>query len=449
MNVDGWLSEPLFFDLGVKQGCGLSPILFALYVDDLVRSLHDSETGVLLSDEILSVLTFADDILCLSLTQPGMERQLGIVSDWCETNGMRMSVDKSSISTTDVSSNWKVVIGEEELGIDEKSSFVYLGVEFKVKARDFLEEQHKRMQKKANKYVYAILNTTKDSQDQSLVARSLWEYVAIPAIMYGAEACVIPGKVWKELETCQKRVASFVTGLQLEGGNVALWLESGLMPMKVRYHINVSRYFNKLMSVESGLLAKALTEHYDGNWSSSYRNQIKSIVEQYDLHYLSSKATLARISDSAWGSLLEEMYRLKSLKHLSLRNEKWELPEHVKDSKESKVLSKFRTGNAGLGNRVPLPGKQAPMKVCPLCQSLGKILPLNEMHVTLECIHLQTAREVGGIERYRKMFKGKDSSTLMWNYLGGDNCDSMCLLYRGRVLSTLLDQYLQKVHSLN
>ena len=143
------------------------------------------------------------------------------------------------------------------MSINEKDSFVYLGIEFKVKGRDFLEAQYQRSLKKAEKYVFAILNTTKDSQDQSLVTRSLWKFVAIPAVMYGMEACVLSGKVLNDLEKLQKRIASFVTGLPIEGGNTALWLESGIMPMKARYHIMFHRYFNRLMSLESGLIIEA------------------------------------------------------------------------------------------------------------------------------------------------------------------------------------------------
>ena len=46
VNVNGFLTTPLFFDLGVKQGCGLSPILFSFYIDSLIRILHKNELGL-------------------------------------------------------------------------------------------------------------------------------------------------------------------------------------------------------------------------------------------------------------------------------------------------------------------------------------------------------------------------------------------------------------------
>jgi len=47
---------------GVKQGCILSPTLFALFVDDLVQALNDEEKGVVFGDNMLTALLYADDI---------------------------------------------------------------------------------------------------------------------------------------------------------------------------------------------------------------------------------------------------------------------------------------------------------------------------------------------------------------------------------------------------
>ena len=69
ININGVLSEPMFFSLGVKQGCSLSPILFALYVDDLVKQLQAGGMGLKIGSETLSPMAFADDILCLSITK--------------------------------------------------------------------------------------------------------------------------------------------------------------------------------------------------------------------------------------------------------------------------------------------------------------------------------------------------------------------------------------------
>ena len=108
INVNGSLTEFVYFDIGVKQGCSLSPLLFAIYIDELVRELHQEGSGVGIGAEILSVATFADDILCLSIaSKEGTERQLKIIMKWCKKWNMKLSESKTYISTLSGENNWR------------------------------------------------------------------------------------------------------------------------------------------------------------------------------------------------------------------------------------------------------------------------------------------------------------------------------------------------------
>ena len=60
-------SESFNVDLGVKQGCILSPFLFAMYLNDL----NDSLPGGVVVDKIhIEVLLYVDDIVILSDSSP-------------------------------------------------------------------------------------------------------------------------------------------------------------------------------------------------------------------------------------------------------------------------------------------------------------------------------------------------------------------------------------------
>ena len=54
VRIDGGLSAPLWFTKGVKQGCVLSPLLFALYISGLGKVLHNTKEGVNFDDQVLS-----------------------------------------------------------------------------------------------------------------------------------------------------------------------------------------------------------------------------------------------------------------------------------------------------------------------------------------------------------------------------------------------------------
>ena len=72
------LTDPLYFTKGVKQGCSLSPMLFALNISGLGEALHLSQLGIKMGLSIISALFFADDLVLISITpMTGMNKLLG------------------------------------------------------------------------------------------------------------------------------------------------------------------------------------------------------------------------------------------------------------------------------------------------------------------------------------------------------------------------------------
>ena len=72
---------------GVRQGCPLSPILFSIYLNDLLTEVDKDKThSVQLGDkQYLTCLAYADDILILSKSAIGLQRSLDILDRFCNT----------------------------------------------------------------------------------------------------------------------------------------------------------------------------------------------------------------------------------------------------------------------------------------------------------------------------------------------------------------------------
>ena len=50
----------------VRQGGVISPVLFAVYVDDIIERLNDCKLGCFMDDLYLGCIIYADDLILIS-----------------------------------------------------------------------------------------------------------------------------------------------------------------------------------------------------------------------------------------------------------------------------------------------------------------------------------------------------------------------------------------------
>ena len=72
--VNGMSTRSIYLGRGLRQGCSLSPLLFALYVVDMGQSLQMSLEGIKVGTVTVSCLFFADDLLLISSDKEGLPR---------------------------------------------------------------------------------------------------------------------------------------------------------------------------------------------------------------------------------------------------------------------------------------------------------------------------------------------------------------------------------------
>jgi len=77
------LSDTFIVHCGIRQGGILSPILFSVYVDDLIGQLRASGYGIYIGSIFCGCILYADDIVLLSSSCYGLPKML----DVCEQYG--------------------------------------------------------------------------------------------------------------------------------------------------------------------------------------------------------------------------------------------------------------------------------------------------------------------------------------------------------------------------
>ena len=94
----GSRSPPFPTQVGVKQGCPSSPVLFSLFIDRVVEYLCDNAplhlrtSTPLLAGLATFVLLYADDLVLLAYGARQLQLLLDCLGTFCDENGMKVSV---------------------------------------------------------------------------------------------------------------------------------------------------------------------------------------------------------------------------------------------------------------------------------------------------------------------------------------------------------------------
>ncbi len=116
--------------IGVKQGCLLSPLLFGLYIDAL-----ESRIAVLASDDgpdlvgtAMKLLLYADDLVLMSKSLWGLQKQLDELNAFCKERDLTVNVKKTKVVVFGNRMN-SSPLHYDGSPIEEVASFRYLGIE--------------------------------------------------------------------------------------------------------------------------------------------------------------------------------------------------------------------------------------------------------------------------------------------------------------------------------
>ena len=75
-------SEFFSVDIGVRQGCVLSPLLFSIYINELIREINRTGIGLGIDGKNLGILLYADDIVLMADTWQELHTLLDITTRW-------------------------------------------------------------------------------------------------------------------------------------------------------------------------------------------------------------------------------------------------------------------------------------------------------------------------------------------------------------------------------
>lgn len=185
VRINNILTESFRYERGVRQGCPTSPLLFNIYINDLLDDINPIEVPCLPGG--LRGLMFADDTVILADSYSDLSEKLKVVKKWMTQNAMEVNPAKCGIMEIRVNPDTEPgeVILYNGQQIPKIDKYVYLGVEFN-NTLD-INEMAKFRCEKGRRVLYELIPTLRKISVPLEYKNMLIKSILIPTIHYGSE----------------------------------------------------------------------------------------------------------------------------------------------------------------------------------------------------------------------------------------------------------------------
>ena len=229
-------------NLGVRQGDNLSPLLFAIFLNDFELTLSKKYQGltkikslseILSNDDIeffinMYVLLYADDTLVLAESPSELQLAMHAASEYCEQWDLHINRTKTKVvifSRGKVKTKYDFKFGDIE--IDTIFEYCYLGITFNYNGK-FNRAITERMVP-ARKASFSLHAKARRLQLPPDIQVEIFEKTIFPILLYGSE-------IWgyanlEQLEIFYRKFLKRVLGLNKTTANCIIYGEVGKFPL--------------------------------------------------------------------------------------------------------------------------------------------------------------------------------------------------------------------------
>ena len=197
--------------VGVRQGCLLSPVLFNLFLENIMReTLHDFNSTISIGGRTINNLRFADDIDLMGGSNRELQDLTKRLEEKAGAYGMEVSTEKSKVlvnSTTNTHA--EIYMNGQQL--EEVDAFKYLGATLTKDGRSTTEVKTRLAIATS---AMAKLNKIWRSREISFPTKmKLYRSLVLSILLYGCESWTMTAETTKRVQTFETKCFRRLLGI--------------------------------------------------------------------------------------------------------------------------------------------------------------------------------------------------------------------------------------------
>ena len=381
---------------GVRQGCPLSALLFNIYLNDLFEILDkNNDSNIFLpSGNKLNVLMYADDLVILSDSKDGLQKQVDKLSSFCSKWKLTINIRKTKVVVFNRGNRpINVTIKVNEKPLECVKSVKYLGFCISAKNCSFSPTIND-LSIKTNRAIFALNNKVKLSKLPTRLALKIFQSQLAPILLYGCE-------VWgpymdydwvswekSKIEQVHVQFLKRILGCNFKTSNIMTRGEVGVRPLILEIMNRVINYTKSVKERKTSTVHSALNFEIHNTHSPNFTMFVSKIFpnlqEVESFSRMKTRKSLNDFYDRYWVSKLSESP--KAITYASIKNtvffEKYLFT--IGNFKHKIALSRFRLSNHDLlieKGRHMRPRLERNDRKCFFCKDKIE----NEIHFLSEC----------------------------------------------------------------
>ena len=196
--------------VGVRQGCLLSPVLFNLFLENIMReTLHDFTPTVSIGGRPLCNLRFADDIDLIAGSNSELQDLTDRLTSRSTAHGMEVSSEKSKILVNAENKKANIIMNGEHL--EEVDTFKYLGATITKDGRSTSEVKTRLAI--ATSSMARLLKIWKSKEISFTSKFKLFKSLVLSIALYGCESWTLSADLEKRIESFEMKCLRRLLGI--------------------------------------------------------------------------------------------------------------------------------------------------------------------------------------------------------------------------------------------